>query len=462
LTLINKLQFELHCPDEALALDLRHNFALTFQEQIVEAVERVCAQYAGEDTWLRINKLEIDLGRFSPHSFSTQFSAVFLQKFEQAFREQLAGITPAQRHQQQQLSAMEMLQHFLLKGTLPWWAEQSSTPPATVCAGLLQEQPQALRHFLDAHRFHPQLWRRIALQLDITLKAQVLALFPALEKASAQWREWQALLAAQMPLPPAGALPGQVITQVLAQAPALLKSGAGKAETWQAFIHSLPEIYTIPPEQVAHMQALLPQLAVGQGIAAAPAGNKTAQKPPALPVELLQTAYSEETAAEKHAVRQAGLVLLAAFFRPFFMKLELWDGVQWTSPAARHKAVHLLHYLCTGQQLVPEYSLVLEKILCGLPPEEAIPLEMPLTGTETAEAQELLLSVIAHWKMLKNTSVNGLRDTFLRRDGLLTRQQDGWRLQVEQKTLDVLLDSIPWGYSTISLPWNSYLVFVEW
>jgi hypothetical protein len=64
--------------------------------------------------------------------------------------------------------------------------------------------------------------------------------------------------------------------------------------------------------------------------------------------------------------------------------------------------------------------------------------------------------------MLKNTSVNGLRETFLKRDGILSRQENNWRLQVEQKTLDVLLDSIPWGFSTISLPWNGYLIFVEW
>ena len=57
---------------------------------------------------------------------------------------------------------------------------------------------------------------------------------------------------------------------------------------------------------------------------------------------------------------------------------------------------------------------------------------------------------------------DGLRDAFLKRDGLLIKKEDGWLLQVERKTLDVLLDKIPWGYSTVSLPWNSYLVFVEW
>ena len=78
------------------------------------------------------------------------------------------------------------------------------------------------------------------------------------------------------------------------------------------------------------------------------------------------------------------------------------------------------------------------------------------------QAHELLASVIEHWQALKNTSVDGLRGAFLRRDGLITRKNDDWLLQVERKTLDVLLDSIPWGYSTITLPWNGYLIHVEW
>jgi len=55
-----------------------------------------------------------------------------------------------------------------------------------------------------------------------------------------------------------------------------------------------------------------------------------------------------------------------------------------------------------------------------------------------------------------------LRESFLKRDGILTQKENGWLLQVERKTLDILIDSIPWGYSTVSFSWNEYLIFVEW
>jgi hypothetical protein len=38
-----------------------------------------------------------------------------------------------------------------------------------------------------------------------------------------------------------------------------------------------------------------------------------------------------------------------------------------------------------------------------------------LSGEQLAEADEMLLSVIEHWTVLKNTSVRGLREAFLQR-----------------------------------------------
>ena len=105
---------------------------------------------------------------------------------------------------------------------------------------------------------------------------------------------------------------------------------------------------------------------------------------------------------------------------------------------------------------------MLEKLCCGIAIEEPVPLDTGFLEYQLNEALALLASVIEHWKVLKNTSVDGLRETFLKRDGLVTRKNDAWLLQVERKTLDVLLESIPWGYSTVALPWNDTFIHVEW
>lgn len=161
-------------------------------------------------------------------------------------------------------------------------------------------------------------------------------------------------------------------------------------------------------------------------------------------------------------VRNAGVVLLHPFLPPFFKTLGLVDAHDFVDEAARHKAVHLLHFLATGQTEAPEYELVLPRFLCGVPFE--IPLERfpDITAAEQAEGEKLLMAAINHWNKLGNTSPGGLREGFLQRDGKLEKREAGWYLGVEQKTIDILLDFLPWNLSIIKLPWLPELLRVEW
>jgi hypothetical protein len=131
---------------------------------------------------------------------------------------------------------------------------------------------------------------------------------------------------------------------------------------------------------------------------------------------------------------------------------------------SKQKAVHLLQYLVNGQQQQPEYMMPLNKILCGLSDEEHIDRFIKLEEAEINEANELLQAVITHWAALKNTSPQGLQETFLQRNGKLSfNETDGyWKLQVERKAVDILLDKIPWGFSYIQLPWMKYALVTEW
>lgn len=78
------------------------------------------------------------------------------------------------------------------------------------------------------------------------------------------------------------------------------------------------------------------------------------------------------------------------------------------------------------------------------------------------ECELLLQELIHHWSILKNTSITGLRETFLQRNGKISPVDKGWLLNVEQKGVDVLLNSLPWGIGVIKLPWNATTIFVEW
>lgn len=159
-------------------------------------------------------------------------------------------------------------------------------------------------------------------------------------------------------------------------------------------------------------------------------------------------------------VENAGLVLLHPFLPQFFRALKIAGDEVLFRPG---QALQLLHFLATGSENVPEYELVLPKILCGLEPASLAGKADTLSDEEKEESEALLSAVTRHWDVLKNTGIDTLRETYLKRNGKLTRRHDGgWLLQVESKSFDILLDSLPWGISMIKLPWMPRMLRVEW
>lgn len=161
-------------------------------------------------------------------------------------------------------------------------------------------------------------------------------------------------------------------------------------------------------------------------------------------------------------VNDCGIVILHPFLEMYFTELGLMMEKQFVNDDACKRSVLLLHYLATGEKQVAEFDLVLQKILCGLPIEETLPSAIEPSEKEVTESENLLRSVMNYWPPLKNTSIEGLRQTFLQRDGKLSQTQTGWLLRIEQKTVDILIGKLPWGFSTIQLPWIKDFLSVEW
>ena len=121
-----------------------------------------------------------------------------------------------------------------------------------------------------------------------------------------------------------------------------------------------------------------------------------------------------------------------------------------------------MHYLASGETEVAEFNLILEKLLCAVDFDEPVPNHIELSEKEKEESDNLLRSVTEHWAPLRRTSLQGLRTSFFQREGKLFRAEAGWILKVEQKTIDILLDKLPWGIGTIKLPWMDTVLNVEW
>lgn len=161
-------------------------------------------------------------------------------------------------------------------------------------------------------------------------------------------------------------------------------------------------------------------------------------------------------------VDNAGLILIAPFLPIFFDALGLLKEKTFTTPQAAEQAALILQYIATGDIEMPEHELILNKILCGIDIDDPLPQQLDIGNLEIDEVNNLLDSVIEHWSALKGTSVRGLRDTFINREGTLAPQQNGWKLYVNRITPDVLIDRLPWSISIIKLPWTNDIINTEW
>lgn len=185
-------------------------------------------------------------------------------------------------------------------------------------------------------------------------------------------------------------------------------------------------------------------------------------KPIITPDNTPETSSKKEEEIAGTYVAQAGLVILHPFLEYFFKDFGLLQDNDFVDLPARQLAVHLLHYLGTGNVNAFEYDLYFEKFLCRWPLDEPLERDVEIPQRMLDEGDNMLRTVIKYWKALKSTSPGGLRDAFLIRNGKLIEAEQPVRLIVERMDLDILLSSLPWGIGVIKLPWMDEPFYVEW
>ncbi len=446
--LVNRLRFDMACPSHEQAMRVGADFGHTIQPLLVAAIDRVCSRHVDAHQWVRFDKLTIDLPVF-PAGLppADLLKAQFETAFETAFLAQLSHLPTETRAPTRESIDIETVVFFLKTGQLPWWAVADATDLEVMVNALIDRLPGALRAVLPGVLRHEPSLQRLLYQLTAaTLERLVEHCFPELVA-------WITATLPPQPLP-AGFWPQP-------------GSGSGPVSGWLAvYLRLLPyaadevAVARVLPAVVAQVFGVSDQPWPLSQLPKAPravATNPLADAPVAAD-ELVQVG----DAVEKYLVKSAGLVLLVPFIADFFNEVGWLDNGAFRDGATQFRALHGLHVLATGQRHPPEYQLTLEKLLCGLPLDAPVPRAVDLLDAEYREADTLLAEVVALWKTLKNTSVDGFRAGFLQRDGILTRTGTNWQLTVERNTIDVLLDTLPWGFSTAKLPWMPQLLFTQW
>jgi Contractile injection system tape measure protein len=481
--LVNTLRLEISCDSEDIAFALRHQLAPSLQQQVSAALEKAAAKIVLPGEWLQAERIEIDLGNISLDTpdfiISAEIESQLLLQLQQAGNVAAANEQPGNNS----INNAELFSYFMETGSLPWWAQALQPDMNGVLLTLSRENRKWLVSYLYEKQQAADFWKRMSFQINKEQKKLVLGLTDEFVKALKGLQEiidkgklvfikndsntGNEIAAVDDKEVYRTIDENELVDIVLREAPKVFASFRANSLDTQLLT-------------IARQYRLVSFAAIENSGNKLPAELKiTDDKTWSLPENTKKKSLSgqaetddntitvaendtQNEAPEKYFIRHAGIILLAPFLNPFFKTLQLTEGGQWKNPASAHKAVHLLRYLACGDRGVAEYNLVLEKIICGLSPAAPVPIDVQLELGDIAEADTLLKDIIGHWKAIKNTSVTGLRKTFLQRDGIISVKENGWLLQVERKTEDVLLDMMPWGYSVVQFSWVEKTIYTEW
>lgn len=172
----------------------------------------------------------------------------------------------------------------------------------------------------------------------------------------------------------------------------------------------------------------------------------------------------EEQPGERF-IENAGLIMLHPFLPQLFQEVKLTVDNVFIDEQSRMKAIMLTHFLATGIAEAEDYELSIEKLLCGLQPNEPIVCDIELLDSDIKEANDLLAQIIQLWKqngVQVNGTIEGFQQSFLQRQGKLNQKRDDWKLQVQQLPYDVVLSSLPWSISMIKTVWMKGMLWIEW
>ncbi len=183
-------------------------------------------------------------------------------------------------------------------------------------------------------------------------------------------------------------------------------------------------------------------------------------------LDAIEQANNEKVVSKNNAavyINNAGLVLIHPFLVTLFQKLNYLDDTVWKSKKLQHRAVLIVQYLVNFEEHIFESDLLVGKIFCGVPLLDSVSVKWKITPEEDTKCRELLQSVVEHWSILKNTSVKALQETFIQRKGKLVEyKEDTYEITVEQQSIDLLLDQLPWGIGTIKTPWMENYLSCYW
>ena len=218
---IKRQTVEITLADKEAAWPIQQTLSRIFQQHFPAVLDRYLSEVSPADCLHRIDYLELDLGELD----SNQLEADILDRIDATLRQALQehiGNTqqpePVAQQQDEKIRAnLQLFEHFVREGNLPWWADntQSHAPEKSLTA-LLNSDSKALTHLLVKLIQEPRCLHRLISYFDDEHLVAIMALLTTAPKGVAT-SLLQTLLAVEAPLRQLTAIPGSRIRFTLWQ-----------------------------------------------------------------------------------------------------------------------------------------------------------------------------------------------------------------------------------------------------
>jgi hypothetical protein len=475
LHIIQKQTIEIEFENIDDSFGVQDRVAQVFYETLQPRMEILLDEMFGKDKFVSIDKLEIDCGLLSMENWEEEFTKQAIQKLQIELIEEKRKTVNGKELKEN--AASETFFFFLENGFLPWNKRISTI---SELEQLIKVEDEFIIRLKKLILQKLNVAKRLAFQFSEEFVAKIIAVFTENRK-----QETESLLAITEKVNAMESvllsqdrnqkqLINETILTVFASENYKIRelefftfllskvenNDNLKSETGEIIrkLRAQPEKQNLEKEEILTESALIQRQEKASEKPDEPISLENQEPGTRNQKPILETTKPSDTIY----INNAGLVLLHPFLPALFSHLKLIEENAWIDEAAVYKAILATQFMVTGKDETEEFDLVLNKILCGFESDEVVPTTIKLDEETKTECENLLKAVITHWEVLRNTSIDGLREAFLQRNGKLSKVDGGWLLQVEQKAIDILLNHLPWGIGIIKLPWMNEMIHVDW
>ncbi len=214
--IIKKQVIALELPDKENAFQIQNSMRRLYYEKILKLLDELFSEICGKDEYIFLNQLELDLGSININKFDNEF----IEKLKKCFYEtviekvkqgsiKLTGEVVSKNgkliksplllsDKKEKLKGslteneyfFELIKHFILKGTIPWWGDLKEKSIEEVFKTVIKEKPIEVKRFIKEISSQSEPIERIIQQFKNSAIKQLLQLLYKEQYGSIEiWKE---------------------------------------------------------------------------------------------------------------------------------------------------------------------------------------------------------------------------------------------------------------------------------